>query len=64
MKMQANTSMMTGAPDAQKESVNHFIDTLDDPDLDIQLLLLNVADAEEMQKTIDGYQRGKCAKVR
>ena len=46
-------------PAARKEHVNHFIDTLDDPDLSNQLLLLNVEDAEAMQKTLHGYRQGR-----
>uniref|UniRef100_A0AAV1TW70 Uncharacterized protein n=1 Tax=Peronospora matthiolae TaxID=2874970 RepID=A0AAV1TW70_9STRA len=51
--------VMTGLPAARKEHVNHFIDTLDDPDLSNQLLLLNVEDADAMQKTLHGYQQGR-----
>uniref|UniRef100_A0AAV1V9C0 Retrotransposon gag domain-containing protein n=1 Tax=Peronospora matthiolae TaxID=2874970 RepID=A0AAV1V9C0_9STRA len=59
MGMQAKIPVMTGLPAARKEHVNHFIDTLDDPDLSNQLLLLNVEDAEAMQKTLHGYQQGR-----
>uniref|UniRef100_A0AAV1VKB8 Retrotransposon gag domain-containing protein n=1 Tax=Peronospora matthiolae TaxID=2874970 RepID=A0AAV1VKB8_9STRA len=57
--MQAKIPVMTGLPAARKEHVNHFIDTLDDPDLSNQLLLLNVEDAEAMQKALHGYQQGR-----
>uniref|UniRef100_A0AAV1VHY5 Retrotransposon gag domain-containing protein n=1 Tax=Peronospora matthiolae TaxID=2874970 RepID=A0AAV1VHY5_9STRA len=59
MGMQAKIPVMTKLPAARKERVNHFIDTLDDPDLSNQLLLLNVEDADDMQKTLHGYQQGR-----
>uniref|UniRef100_A0AAV1TZZ4 CCHC-type domain-containing protein n=1 Tax=Peronospora matthiolae TaxID=2874970 RepID=A0AAV1TZZ4_9STRA len=59
MGMQAKIPVMTGLPAARKEHVNHFIYTLDDPDLSNQLLLLNVEDADAMQKTLHGYQQGR-----
>ncbi|CAI5731159.1 unnamed protein product [Peronospora destructor] len=59
MGMEAKIPVMTGSPAARKEHVNHFIDTLDDPDLSNQLLLLNVEDTEAMQKTLHGYQQGR-----
>uniref|UniRef100_A0AAV1UM67 Uncharacterized protein n=1 Tax=Peronospora matthiolae TaxID=2874970 RepID=A0AAV1UM67_9STRA len=59
MGMQAKIPVMTGLPAARKEHVDHFIDTLDDPDLSNQLLLLNVEDADAMQKTLHGYQQGR-----
>ena len=59
MGMQANIAVMTGSSDARKAHVNHFIDTLDDPDLSNQLLLLNVEDAEDMHAILHGYQWGR-----
>ena len=56
--MSAKESVKDGAPDARKEHVNHFIDTLDDPDLFDQLLLLNVVDTDAMQEILQGYQQG------
>uniref|UniRef100_A0AAV1VC59 Retrotransposon gag domain-containing protein n=1 Tax=Peronospora matthiolae TaxID=2874970 RepID=A0AAV1VC59_9STRA len=59
MGTQANISVMTGLPDARKEHVNHLIDTLDDPNLSNQLLLLNVEDTEVVHTIMHGYQRGR-----
>uniref|UniRef100_A0AAV1TGN8 Uncharacterized protein n=1 Tax=Peronospora matthiolae TaxID=2874970 RepID=A0AAV1TGN8_9STRA len=58
MGMQAKIPVMTGLPAARKEHVNHFIDTLDDPDLSNQLLLLNVEDAEAMQRHCTDINKG------
>ena len=57
MGMQAKIPVVDGSTDARKKHINHFIDTLDDPDLSNQLLLLNVVDADAMQKTLHGYQQ-------
>ena len=59
MGLEAKIPVMTGSLATRKEHINHFIDTLDDPDLSNQLLLLNVEDAEAMQKTLHGYQQGR-----
>ena len=55
----AKVPVMDGSPAARKEHVNHFIDTLDDPDLSDQLLRLNVVDADAMQETLHVYQQGR-----
>ena len=56
--MLAQILVMTGLPAARKEHVNPFINTFDGPYISNQLLLLNVVDAEAMQKTLHGYQQG------
>ena len=48
MEMLAKVPVKDGAPDARKEHVNHFIDTLYDPKLSDQLLLLTVVNADAM----------------
>ena len=52
MGMQAKVPVMGGSPAARKEHVNHFIGTLDVPYLPNQLLLLNVENADAMQKAL------------
>ena len=43
--------------DVRLEHVQHFRETLDDRDLDKQLTLLRLEDADEMKETLRAYQR-------
>ena len=46
-----------GTPVTRREHVEHFIETIDDRDLAIQLTLLRLNDADAMEETLRAYQR-------
>ncbi|CAH0479777.1 unnamed protein product [Peronospora belbahrii] len=48
-----------GPPKIQKEHVEHYIETLDDPDLAYQLTVLHLADVEELEYVLRARQQTK-----
>ena len=52
-----------GSPATRKEHVNHYINTLDDLDLDRMLTMLRLGDAEDLEETLQECENMEVRKV-
>lgn len=50
--IRANIAIQEGTPHVRRNHAEHFIGTLDDRDLAKQLMLLRLADADDMEETL------------
>ena len=59
IRPRAKLKIKDGPPKIQKEHVEHYIETLDDPGLSGQLTMLRMADVEEPEDMLKAHQRKK-----
>ena len=57
--LRAKIKIKDGPPKIQKEHVEHYIETLDDPELADQLTMLRLADVDELEDVLRARQRTK-----
>ena len=57
--VRAKIKIKDGPPKIQKEHVEHYIETLDDPELADQLTMLRLADVDELEDVLRARQRTK-----
>ena len=57
--LRAKIKIKDGSPRIQKDHVEHYIETLDDPELADQLTMLRLADVEELEDVLRARQRTK-----
>ncbi|CAI5705396.1 unnamed protein product [Peronospora effusa] len=57
--LRAKMKMKDGSPKVQKDRVDHYILTVDDPELADKLTMLRLADVEELEEVLTACQRTK-----
>ena len=57
--LRAKLKIKDGSPKIQKEHVEHYIETVDDPELADQLTMLRLADVEALKEVLRARQRTK-----
>ena len=61
--IRAKIPIRDGSPATRKEHVNHYINTLDDLDLDRMLTMLRLGDAEDLEETLQECENMEVRKV-
>lgn len=61
--LRAKLKVKDGSPKIQKDHVEHYISTLDDPDLADQLTMLRLKDVEELEEVLSARKLQKMLRV-